>query len=267
MGWVGKILGVSMFDVVRITTPSQNALLSDLENHFTAGRGFAVATVNLDHIVKLRRDAEFREAYARHSHVVADGNPIVWLHRIAGRPVELVPGSDLVAPLAALAARRNIPVALLGATRETLDIAAERLAADHEGLEIVAKLAPSRDFDPAGEEAEACLAKVADSGARICLLALGAPKQERLAMRGIERLPDCGFVSIGAGLDFIAGTQQRAPLWLRQLAMEWFWRLTRDRKRLAKRYLDCAAILPSLAAGAAWHRVSATKNARSRVEI
>jgi len=241
---------------VLVTTPTQKALLSDLGNRLDAGLGFTVATVNLDHLVKLRRDPAFRQAYARHSHVVADGNPVVWMHRLAGRPVELVPGSDLVNPLCALAARSGVPVAFLGSTRETLDLATARLTAAYPGLQIVAPIAPSSDFDPDGEEAAACLAEVEASKARLCLIALGAPKQEMFAARAIRRLPHSGFVSVGAGLDFIAGTQKRAPLWVRQLALEWLWRLARDHRRLARRYRDCALILPSLMTWAVRQRLS-----------
>ena len=56
--------------------------------------------------------------------------------------------------------------------------------------------------------------------------------------------PETGFVSIGAGLDFFAGTQRRAPEWIRALALEWVWRLMGDPRRLAARYAACAAILP-----------------------
>ena len=82
-------------------------------------------------------------------------------------------------------------------------------------------------------------------------LALGAPKQEILAARGLTLQPALGFVSIGAGLDFIAGAQTRAPLWVRRIAMEWAWRMASHPRRLARRYLDCAAILPGLTR-AAW---------------
>ena len=71
------------------------------EARLGAGRGFSVATLNLDHAVQLRRNPAFRSAYAAHSHVTADGNPVVWLSRLAGqREVSLVPGSELIAPLA-----------------------------------------------------------------------------------------------------------------------------------------------------------------------
>jgi N-acetylglucosaminyldiphosphoundecaprenol N-acetyl-beta-D-mannosaminyltransferase len=235
---------------VFITTPTRSALLTQIEALLAARQGFALATLNLDHLVKLSRDAAFRTAYAAQTHVVADGNPVVWLQRLARHPVELVPGSELITPLVALAARLGVPVALLGATEATLAAAAARLEADHPGLRVVARIAPPQGFDPGGPDGEAALNQLAASGARLCFLALGAPKQEILAARGRTVLPQMGFVSIGAGLDFIAGSQTRAPLWVRRIAMEWLWRMALNPRRLARRYLDCALILPGLTRGA-----------------
>ena len=232
---------------VHITHPTRMALLDDIATRFAAGDGFTLATLNLDHIVKMRRDPAFRAAYLQHSHVVADGNPIVWLSGLAGRKVALVPGSELIAPFAALAARMDVPVAVLGSTQVVLDAAAERLEHDHPGLQIVARIAPPFGLDVTGPEADALIARLGDSGARLCLLALGAPKQEILAVRAAAALPACGFVSIGAGLDFIAGHQTRAPRLVRRLALEWAWRMASNPARLAGRYAACAAILPQLA--------------------
>ncbi|MCU0910014.1 MAG: WecB/TagA/CpsF family glycosyltransferase [Rhodobacteraceae bacterium] len=230
-----------------VGVPTQAALLQGLSAALDRGEGFAVATLNLDHIVKLRRDAAFRRAYLAQTHVVADGNPVVWLARLSGRrQVALVPGSELIAPLAALAAAKGVSLALLGSTEPALRAAAERLEADHPGLTVAACLAPPMGFDPASAAADAMLDAVAASGARLCLLALGAPKQEILAVRGLARHPGLGFVSIGAGLDFVAGRQKRAPAWVRRIAMEWLWRMLSDPRRLARRYLDCALVLPGL---------------------
>ena len=140
---------------VRINAPSARDLLAAVEARLAVGEGFAVATVNLDHMVKLRTDPAFRDAYARQTYVVADGNPIVWLCALAGRKVDLTPGSELVQPLCALAARMGAPLALLGANDDTLAAAAERLEADHPGLKVVAKIAPPYGFDPNGAGADA----------------------------------------------------------------------------------------------------------------
>ena len=232
---------------IAITTPTRAALLAEIETLLAKGQGFALATLNLDHLVKLHHLAAFRAAYAAQTHVVADGNPVVWLQRLAGHPVELVPGSELVVPLAAITARLGVPVALLGSTPETLDLAAARLVKSYPNLAIVARIAPPQGFDPDSPGGEAALRAVGASGARLCFVALGAPKQEILAACGRILLPDVGFASIGAGLDFIAGAQTRAPRWVRRIAMEWAWRIALSPRRLARRYLDCGLILPGLA--------------------
>lgn len=245
-----KLAGSGVLALVDV--PTADALLSDLAARFDQGTGFAVATLNLDHIVKLRRDARFRRAYAAQTHVVADGNPIVWLSHLAGqRDVRLVPGSELVRPMVALAARKGVTVALFGSTELVLKEAAARLEADHPGLKVVSCIAPPMGFDPESPAADALIDQVAASGAGLCLLALGAPKQEVLAARSFARHPQLGFLSIGAGLDFIVGHQTRAPLWVRRIAMEWLWRMLSNPKRLAKRYFDCGVVLPGLAL-AAW---------------
>lgn len=239
------------FPLSLVNFPTEAALLADVEAGLSRGQGFSIATLNLDHVVKLRRDPAFRAAYLAQSHVVADGNPIVWLMRLAGRrDVRLVPGSELIAPVAAMAARVGAPLAFLGSTETVLQAAAEQLKADHPGLQVAACLAPPYGFDPASAAADALLDQVAASGARICLLALGAPKQEVLAARGLARHPSLGFLSIGAGLDFIAGHQKRAPVWVRKIAMEWLWRMLSNPRRLARRYLDCALVLPSMTVSA-----------------
>lgn len=232
---------------VVVNTASRAALLQAIESALAQAHGFTVATLNLDHVVKLRRDARFRHAYSRHSHVVADGNPIVWLARLSGTPVELVPGSELVEPVAAIAARTLAPVAFLGGTDAALEVAAAQLEARHPGLRVVSRIAPPMGFDPEGAAADAAIDDIAASGARVCFVALGAPKQEIFAARAAESLPKVGFLSIGAGLDFIAGHQSRAPAWIRSIAAEWLWRLGSNPRRLARRYADCALIVPVLA--------------------
>ncbi len=236
--------------VVRVNMPDHPSLLAEISRRLRAGQGFALATINLDHLVKLRGDARFREAYAAQDLVVADGNPIVWLSRLAGRPVGLVTGSDLVIPLARLAATEGAGLALVGTTEGALAAAADEIQRRAPGCRIVARIAPPMGFDPDGDAARDLLVQVRDSGARLCFLALGAPKQERLAAQGRIVAPEIGFASVGAGLDFLAGNQTRAPRWVRRIAMEWAWRMLSAPKRLVPRYARCAAILPAEAVAA-----------------
>lgn len=230
---------------VCVTVATADDLHQDIERRIAAGTGFTVATLNLDHAVKLRSDPAFRAAYTRHTHVTADGNPIVWLSRLAGHDVDLVTGSDLLDPAIAQAACNGWSVAFFGSTQATLDIAAERLVTAHPSLKIVLCIAPPMGFDPESAAADDMADDIA-SVAQICLLALGAPKQERFAARAAARHPHVGFFSIGASLDFVAGTQTRAPAWVRAIAAEWVWRFVNSPARLARRYGACILILPGL---------------------
>ena len=230
-----------------VNVPDRAGLLDMVGQRLRERQGFALATINLDHLVKLHRMPDYRTAYGAHDLICADGNPIVWLSRLAGKPVGLVPGSDALRPLLQLAAREGRGVAFVGSTEETLTAAAETLMRDIPGLVVVLRHAPAMGFSPTGDEARRVLAELAARDVGLCLIALGSPKQEAFAALGRALAPSVGFASIGAGLDFISGRQTRAPAWVRAIAMEWLWRALSAPRRLIPRYAACAAILPGQA--------------------
>ncbi|MGE0856869.1 MAG: WecB/TagA/CpsF family glycosyltransferase [Hyphomicrobiaceae bacterium] len=211
------------------------------------GESCAAFTLNLDHLVKLRTDARFRDAYRHARFVTADGAPVARLARRQGAAVERTTGADLVLPLMEAAAERDLPVYLFGSSPGVLGRAGARLAANTGyRLSIAGSEAPPMGFDPQSPSADAALDRVAASGARLCLLALGAPKQELLAARAVERGIPVVFVCIGAALDFLAGSQTRAPRVVQRSGMEWAWRLATNPRRLAGRYAQCALLLARL---------------------
>lgn len=227
-----------------VNLPDRAALLAVVAERLRTRQGFALATINLDHLVKLHRLPGYRAAYAAHDLICADGNPIVWLSRLAGKPVALVPGSDALRPLLEVAAREGRGVAFVGSTEDTLQAAADQLMRQIPGLVVVLRHAPAMGFDPTGDEAARVLHELAARDVGLCLIALGSPKQEEFAALGRRLAPAVGFASIGAGLDFLSGRQTRAPAWVRAMAMEWLWRALSSPRRLIPRYAACAAILP-----------------------
>jgi exopolysaccharide biosynthesis WecB/TagA/CpsF family protein len=210
-----------------------------------------VFTLNLDHVVKMRKDANFRGAYGRAGLITADGFPIVLACRLQGKRVSRVAGSDLIAPIVAEAARSGKSIYLFGSSSQVLNKASRFLHERNAGLTIAGVFSPPQEFDPASEEARRCIEAIGDSGADLCFVALGAPKQELFADRGKSLLPNTSFVCIGAGLDFIAGAQVRAPRWMRDWNLEWLWRAANNPRRLLYRYLLCVAALPRILARAA----------------
>jgi N-acetylglucosaminyldiphosphoundecaprenol N-acetyl-beta-D-mannosaminyltransferase len=211
-----------------------------------AGTSFGVFTLNLDHVVKLRRNADFRAAYKSARYVTADGFPIVWAGRLNGSHVGRVTGADLIEPLCAEAARQQQSIFLFGGRFESLAGAARHLVTKYPGLQIAGVCAPEGNFDPGSEAAADYTKLIAASGAKLCFVALGAPKQELFTAAAVNQSSGVAFVCIGAGLDFLAGTQARAPRWMQASGTEWLWRLLSDPGRLARRYLDCLLVLPSI---------------------
>lgn len=210
-----------------------------------------VFTLNLDHVVKMRKDATFRAAYERAPLITADGFPIVLACRLQGKRVSRVTGSDLIAPISAEAARCGKSIYFFGSTLPVLTKASRLLLERNPGLTIAGFFAPPQGFDPTSEDARRCIAAIGSSRADLCFVALGAPKQEMFADHGRSLLPNTSFVCIGAGLDFIAGAQARAPIWMQRWGMEWLWRAASDPQRLLYRYLLCLSALPGILARAA----------------
>ncbi len=238
-------------DHLRINLRSEAEALALIADRLERGAGFTIATLNLDHAVQLETSEAFRTAYATHTHVTADGEPVAWLARKVDAGVERVAGSDLVEPCVRIAARLNAPIALIGAADTTvLDRARTALQERYPDLRCTLERSPSFPFDPTGAEADALISDVRASGARLVLLALGAPRQEILASRMASACPDIGIISVGAGIDFIAGTVRRAPRIFRAFNIEWAWRLMMEPVRLGPRYWRCLRLLPRLMAQA-----------------
>ncbi|MBE7220596.1 MAG: WecB/TagA/CpsF family glycosyltransferase, partial [Caulobacteraceae bacterium] len=212
------------------------------------GESFTLFTLNLDHIVKRHRDLAFRAAYARATLVSADGWPVAAAARRQGGRVERVTGADMILPVCEAAAREGVPIYLFGATPESLAAATKALMARFPRLDIRGAEAPPMGFDPTSETAHAMAERIAASGARLCFVALGAPKQELFSDAMAAKFPGIGFLCIGAALDFISGHAKRAPRLAQAVGAEWAWRLATEPRRLGRRYAECLLFLGRLIA-------------------
>lgn len=209
-----------------------------------------VFTLNLDHVVKMRSDPAFRAAYARAGLITADGFPVVLAGSLQGKRFDRVAGSDLIAPICAEAARTAKSIFLFGSSADVLSQSSQALRERDPDLRIAGVLAPPQGFSPTSAEARQCINAIEESGADLCFVALGAPKQELFADYAKQVVPRVSFVCIGAGLDFITGAQVRAPHWMQRTGLEWLWRTAKNPGRLLHRYLLCIAVLPGFLARA-----------------
>lgn len=201
------------------------------------GQGGSVFTPNVDHVVTAEDDAEFRTAYDAVSLSLADGMFIVWAARWLGTPVpEKVSGSDLIEPLLRLAGSSGWRVFLLGGAPGVAGAAAERARRDF-GVQIVGAASPFIRLDGTAADLEQGIDEVAAARPDLVLVAMGAPKQERWIHHNRERLGGAVAVGVGASLDFVIGRIDRAPRWISNAGLEWLYRLAREPRRLAHRYL------------------------------
>jgi N-acetylglucosaminyldiphosphoundecaprenol N-acetyl-beta-D-mannosaminyltransferase len=229
-----------------VNVASVENAISQIIAKLKQSESFLVFTLNLDHLVKLRLSPAFREAYRNAEFVTADGFPIVTLAGLDGISIERTAGSDLIEPLCRSAAEQGFPVLFLGTTLSALCAVGRELSTRIASLDIRGIFAPPIGFSVNSAIADEGIRVVAESGARICFVALGSPLQEIFASTAMQRTSGVAFVAVGAGLDFIAGTQKRSPLWLRQLNLEWLWRLSSDPARLGGRYIRCAILFAEL---------------------
>ena len=230
-----------------VNLPTMAVAIDSLIEAAGRGESFGCFTLNLDHLVKLRSDDQFRRAYRAARFITADGEPVARIARRQWPAVERTTGADMLLPLCQAAADHGLPVYLFGTTAEVLETTKARLAELTGGrLEIAGSEAPPYGFDPTGPAAAAALDRVAASGARLCLVLLGAPKQEIFCHLGLERGVACGFVCLGASADFVAGHQVRAPQALQSAGLEWAWRLASNPRRLGLRYARCAMLLAQI---------------------
>ena len=70
--------------------------------------------------------------------------------------------------------------------------------------------------------------RICASGARVLLVAYGAPAQEYWIARNLARLQPCVAVGVGGTFDYLSGTTPRAPAWMRGAGLEWLYRLVRQ---------------------------------------
>jgi exopolysaccharide biosynthesis WecB/TagA/CpsF family protein len=203
-----------------------------------------VVTPNVDHMVRLAEaSAEVRTAYADADLCLCDSRVLARLARFTGVELGVVPGSDLSADLFRDLLHPGDAVCLVGGS----DGDGERLAALYPGIAVVQHRPPMGLRGDAVARRAAVDAAVA-ARARITLFAVGSPQQELLAYEMAQRAEARGTaLCIGASVEFLLGTQTRAPQFVQRLSMEWAWRLLTDPRRLARRYLvEGPAIFPQV---------------------
>lgn len=146
---------------------------------------------------------------------------------------ERITGVDLMERIVDMSRRYNAPIFFLGAAEGVAEKVKEKLERKYPEINIVGTHAGS----PAPSDFYAIEKKLKESAPQILLVAFGQEKQE---MWIAEHLSKFTYVKIAMGVggafDFIAGVRKRAPRWMRNLGIEWLYRLLQEPSRVRRIY-------------------------------
>lgn len=204
----------------------------------TASRSCGVSALAVHGVMTGHDDPHQRHRLNDLDLVVPDGHPVRWaLNHLHGTNLEdRVYGPTLMDELCRHAAELGLPIFLYGSTETTLGQLVGRLRDRYPTLDIVGAR-PSL-FRPAADDAEqaAIATAIRVSGARLCFVGLGCPRQEVFVYENRAAVP-FPLIAVGAAFDFHAGTAQQAPKWMQDRGLEWLHRLALEPARLWRRYL------------------------------
>ena len=199
------------------------------------GESRYVCCSNVHMVMEAHDSVEFKQVVNNASLVTADGVPLVWALKALKVPnVSRVYGPELTMHVCERAARDGLPVALYGGTPESLEAFAAVLRERFPGIQLPCLISPPFRTPTAEEDAE-YTRQIVESGARIVMVGIGCPKQERWMAAHAGRIPAV-MLGIGAAFDFHSGRVRQAPGALQRMGLEWLFRLVMEPRRLWKRY-------------------------------
>lgn len=208
--------------------------LGRVEGFIQSGRPHQHVVVNVDKLVKASRDPGLRRIINECALINADGMPVVWASRLLGKPLkERVAGVDLFEALMARAGDKGWRVFLLGAREEVVRAVKDTYERKYPKLQICGY----RNGYWKGEAEEAQVAaQVKDSQADLLFVAISSPKKEQFLGRYQADMKIPFAMGVGGTFDVAIGKVKRAPLWMQNSGLEWFYRFLQEPRRMFRRY-------------------------------
>jgi N-acetylglucosaminyldiphosphoundecaprenol N-acetyl-beta-D-mannosaminyltransferase len=197
----------------------------------------AYVTAAAVHLVMVAQEDEGTRKAVLGALAVPDGQPLVWALRALGHTrASRVYGPELMARYCERAARTGRRIYLYGGRHQgALVQLALMLRHRYPGVRIVGGYSPPfRELTP--EEERWVIDDINRSGADVVWVGTGQPKQEKWMARMRPQLLAPILVGVGAAFDFHAGLIPQAPQWMQSLGLEWTYRLSREPRRLWRRY-------------------------------
>lgn len=190
--------------------------------------------INAVKVVNAQKDTKLKESIVNCDIINADGQGVIWASRILNKPLpERVAGIDLMENLVALAAKKKYRIFFLGAKDEIIEKVI-RVYSEKYGNEIIAGY--SNGYFKSENEEKIAL-QIAESKADILFVAMSSPKKEIFLNTHKDLIQTPFIMGVGGSFDVVAGFVKRAPKWMQNNGMEWFYRTMQEPRRMWKRYL------------------------------
>jgi len=219
---------------VEVYNSSMSEVLDDLEERLESHAKSSVGFVNADCLNKCFSHAEYHETLRAMERVYPDGIGVRLAAQMFGNGVEEnINGTDLFPLLCQRLAGTSHGIFLLGAREGLAEKVAENMTERYPGITF----AGYQHGYFTSESEDEVIDKINASGASVLLVALGAPRQELWLARNRDRLNVRILMGVGGLFDYYSGRIERAPVWIREVGLEWVWRLLQEPGRMWQRYV------------------------------
>ncbi len=221
---------------VRVDALEMRDVIAQLQEWIASGsRGNYVAVTGMHGVSEVLRDPSLRQVINQAGMVVPDGMPLVWLSRWHNIPIRRrVTGSELMQAFCEQTGSRYRHFFYGGAPAVAEDLA-QKLN-QRFGITVAGTYTPP--FRPLTDQEEIEVAtRVQDAAPDVLWVGLSTPKQERWMYAHRLSLAVPVMLGVGAAFDMHSDRLTRAPIWLQELGLEWFYRLLAEPRRLWRRYL------------------------------
>jgi N-acetylglucosaminyldiphosphoundecaprenol N-acetyl-beta-D-mannosaminyltransferase len=208
--------------------------LKCIENSIDLRQQIHHVVVNAAKMVRAQKDEELKESIINCDIINADGQAVVWASRILNQPLpERVAGIDLMQKLVELSAKKEYRIFFLGAKEEIVRKVVEKYTLQY-GNQIIAGY---RNGYFLKEEEEEVAQQIYNARPDILFVAITSPKKEIFLNKYKTHIQAPFIMGVGGSFDVVSGLVKRAPKWMQDAGLEWFYRVLQEPGRMWKRYL------------------------------
>lgn len=213
---------------------SMDETIAEVERIIAARKPTQHVVINALKVNLMREDKDLRKIVNSCPLINADGASIVWAAKKLGVPLkERVAGIDLFENLVNVAAEKGYKIYLFGAKEEVVTKVKEIFEKKYPELQIVGY----RNGYFTDKDEPEIVKNMAESGADMMFVAFSSPKKEYWVNKYLKQLNIPFVMGVGGSFDVVAGVTDRAPKWMQDHGMEWFYRFIQEPRRLWNRYM------------------------------